>query len=92
MVKKRSRQSRKAELAAAQQPAGEQEANGRGGIQEANRRGGVSGQEAAERQEDEKRRRHDVRHCDNQPEVPAKPPPPPPPPPRLRVSKKKKEE
>jgi hypothetical protein len=31
---------------ATQQPAGKQEANGRGGVQEANRRGGVSGREA----------------------------------------------
>ena len=54
--------------------------NGRGGVQEANRRGGVSGQEAAERREDKRRRRHDVRLRDNQPEAPAEPPPPPPPP------------
>jgi hypothetical protein len=45
---------------ATRQPAGKQEANGRGGVQEANGRGGVSGQEAAERREDERRRRHDV--------------------------------
>ncbi len=65
---------------AMQQPAGKQEADGRGGIQEANVRGGVSGQEAAERREDKRWRRHDVRRCNNQPEAPAEPPPPPPPP------------
>ena len=61
---------------AKQQPAGKQEANGRGGLQEANRRGGVSGQEAAECREDK------VRRHNNQPEAPLEPPPPPPPPPR----------
>ena len=52
---------------ATRQPAGKHEANGRGGVQEANRRGGVSGQEATELQEDERRWRRDVRRRDNQP-------------------------
>ena len=42
---------------AMQQPAGKQEANGRGG---------VSGQEAVERREDERRRRCNVRRHNNQ--------------------------
>jgi hypothetical protein len=44
---------------AMQQPAGKQEANWNGGI---------SKQEVVECQEDERQRRHDKRHCDNQPE------------------------
>ena len=65
---------------ATRQPAGKQEANGRGGVQEANGRGGVSRKEEVECREDERRRRHDVRRRDNQPEAPAGPPPPPLPP------------
>ena len=66
---------------AMQQPTGKQEVNGRGGVQEANWRGGVSGQVAAERQEDERRRRCNMVRCHgNQPEAPAEPHPPPPPP------------
>ena len=65
---------------AMRQSAGKQEVF-RGGVHEANGRRGVSGQEAAERQEDKRRRRRDVRHRDNQPEVPSEPPPPPSPPP-----------
>ncbi len=45
-----------------QQPAGKQEANGRGG---------VCRQEAVDHWEDEKRQQRDERHRDNQPEAPA---------------------
>ena len=47
------------------QPAGKQEANGRGGIQVAKGRGVISRQEAAEHREDKRGQRHDVRRCDN---------------------------
>jgi len=96
MAKKKSRQSQElrggvsggATTGATRQPAGKKEAKGRGGMQEAKGSGGISGQEAAERREDERRQRHGVRHCDNQPEAETKPPPPHPPP-RLRFSPKK---
>ncbi len=44
------------------QPAGEQEANGRGGVRR---------QEVVDRREDKKWQRHNKKHCDNQPEAPA---------------------
>ena len=48
------------------QPAGKKRGKREGRHTRGKRRGGVSGQEAAERREDERRRQHDVRCCDNQ--------------------------
>jgi len=63
---------------ATRQPAGKQEANRRGGVQLANGKGSIIGQEVAEHQEDERRRQHDVRRRDNQPEAPVEAELPPP--------------
>ena len=88
MAKKRLMQSCKAESATAaarqQGRRDNQLANNRQTGREAYKRqtgGEASAQEAMERQEDERRRPHDVRRHDNQPEAPAEPLPPPPPPP-----------